>query len=579
MSTHKVITEAPGSGVHWPLGSNRRPAPLLLPNGELVSVELLARSVTPQHFSAIGDGIADDTAAIKAVLSSSTPTVVLPAGTYRVVGSAAEILTMSAGKTIVGDGMGRSIILVEFSDANAGAALSITGSGMNFRDWTLRVDGQSTSQSCMRFNATSSGHRFTNFEIDGSPSFNGVYVNTIQGISFSDSASVGDVVFQGCKIHDVHYGLFTSNAYAGNANDWTFSGCSFYNNTQDDLEFNVLDSTTQRWSRVRVLGCSFYGWKGDPAMATGGFAIGVDSGQEITISGNHFNGYVREGVHLEDYLYNVSVIDNTFEGCRFSITVAHVSSGQVMVSNNRIVGRLAVALDSDPSGYADPNGTIDNNDIGIYCTNPLSTGSPTGVIVSGNQISRCDVGIYAPVTRGGQAYNNTIFNCKVGILLPGGENGSARTRLNRLYLCKYAFWATAGLMGRNAIEDCTNIVFGRTGALVFLDGFVFRKRATNFAGSTTADWPIMAVSRIANGKLGVHAKSGGNWATGGVSADYDGTTLTTTRNNYVASGIVAISGTPSVVTGGTFGLRIQNAGGSALDIEVEVEASGVFVMS
>ena len=35
----------------------------------------------------------------------------------------------------------------------------------------------------------------------------------------------------------------------------------------------------------------------------------------------------------------------------------------------------------------------------------------------------------------------------------------------------------------------------------------------------------------------------------------------------------------NTATAGTFGLRIQNAGGSALNIEVEVEASGVFVMS
>lgn len=536
-------------------------------------------AVRPEQFGAVGDGVANDAAAIATLFASSAKTIFLPAGVYRVSGAGSAILSLAAGKRIVGEGMGRSVILVEFTDANAGAALSITASGMVFENWTLKVDGGATTQSSLRFNATSSGHRVTNFEIDGSPSFNGTYTNLVQGISFSDSASVTDVVLQGCKIHDVHYGLFTSNAYAGDAQDWTFSGCSFYNNTQDDLEFNVLDSTTQRWSRVRVMGCSFYGWKGDPNIATGGFAIGIDSGQEITISQNHFNGYVREGVHLEDYLYNVSVVDNTFEGCRFSITIAHASSGQVMVANNRITGRLAVALDSDPSGYADPDGTIDNNDVGIYCRNPLSISSPTGVIISGNQISRCDIGIYAPVARGGQAYNNTIFNCKVGILLPGGANGSSRTRHNRLHLCKYAFWSTAGVMGRNAIEDCTNIVFGRTGALVFLDGFVFRKQVTNIAGSTTVDWPIMAVSRIANGKISVHARASGNWATGGVSADYDGTTLTTTRNNYVASGVVAISGTPAVVTTGTFGLRIQNAGGGALDVEVEAEASGTFVMS
>jgi len=534
--------------------------------------------IDAREFGVKADGVTDDTAALVAAFASSGAAVALPAGTIRVRGSGAAILAIASGKTVIGQGMGRTIVAVEFTDANAGAAVSITGSGVVFRDWTLQVEGAATTQSSVRFNATSSGHRFENFEIDGSPSFNGTYTNLVQGISFDDNASVTDVVLQGCKIHDVQYGLFTSNAYAGDANDWTISACSFYNNTADDLEFNVLDSTTQRWSRVRVVACSFYGWKGDPNLATGGFAIGVDSGQEISISQCNFNGYVRQAVHLEDYLYNVSVTDCTFEGCRWSITIAHASSGQVLIAHNRIVGRLSVSLDSDPSGYADPSGTIDNNDFGIYCTNPLSTSSATGIIITDNQISRCDVGIYAPVRRGGQAYGNTVFNCKVGILLPSNE-ASARTRGNRLHLCKYAFWATSGVMGRNAIEDCTNIVYGRTGPLVFLDGFVFRKQVTAIAGSTTVDWPILAVSRIANAKIGVYARSTSNWAAGGVSADYDGTTLTTTRNNYVASGIIAISGTPSVVTGGVFGLRIQNADATSKDVEVEAEASGTFVMS
>jgi hypothetical protein len=259
--------------------------------------------------------------------------------------------------------------------------------------------------------------------------------------------------------------------------------------------------------------------------------------------------------------------------------VFHSNSSQIMVANNRISGALAETVESDPSAYDDPPADIDDNVIGVYCINSGATDSPIGVIVANNQISLCDVGVYAPVKRGGQAYGNTIFNCIVGIATSGTANGSARIRGNRLYLCKYAFWAPAAILGRNAIEDCTNIVYGRTGALVFLDGFVFRKQATNIAAGTTVDWPIMAVTRIANGKISAHARYSTNWAVGGISASYDGTTLTTNRDNYIASGIIAISSTPSVVTTGTFGLRIQNAGGAAYDVEVEAEASGTFVMS
>ncbi len=36
MSTHKVITEAPGSGVHWPLDPRGDIAPFMLPDGRRV---------------------------------------------------------------------------------------------------------------------------------------------------------------------------------------------------------------------------------------------------------------------------------------------------------------------------------------------------------------------------------------------------------------------------------------------------------------------------------------------------------------------------------------------------------------
>lgn len=86
MSTHKVITEAPGSGVHWPLDPRGDIAPFMLPDGRRVRplIEDLSGSDTgPYTFPFVDprsarfaggakfDGVSDDAPAIQAAIEAA----------------------------------------------------------------------------------------------------------------------------------------------------------------------------------------------------------------------------------------------------------------------------------------------------------------------------------------------------------------------------------------------------------------------------------------------------------------------------------------------------------------------------
>jgi hypothetical protein len=62
--------------------------------------------VSVKDFGAVGDGVADDTAAIQAAINSGAKTILLPTGTYLVSSS----IRLKTGQTITGDGRNATVI-------------------------------------------------------------------------------------------------------------------------------------------------------------------------------------------------------------------------------------------------------------------------------------------------------------------------------------------------------------------------------------------------------------------------------------------------------------------------------------
>ena len=77
----------------------------------------LRDTVSVKDFGAVGDGVADDTAAIQAAITATNPTsgggVYLPSGTYKVTST---INVANQRVTICGDGVSTNILFVPTSD-------------------------------------------------------------------------------------------------------------------------------------------------------------------------------------------------------------------------------------------------------------------------------------------------------------------------------------------------------------------------------------------------------------------------------------------------------------------------------
>jgi hypothetical protein len=97
--------------------------------------------VSVKDFGAVGDGVANDTAAIQAALDSAgLAAVYFPAGLYKVTGSGAACLTLTKNKLLFGDGR-TSTIRADSAGANTSLlkiAITDNGGFADVRHWSIK---------------------------------------------------------------------------------------------------------------------------------------------------------------------------------------------------------------------------------------------------------------------------------------------------------------------------------------------------------------------------------------------------------------------------------------------------------
>jgi hypothetical protein len=137
-------------------------APLAGAAGRTIAARL-ADTVSVRDFGAVGDGVADDTAAIVTALGSGARRILLPEGTYRVTAPLAvppKVAVLGVGRNatelkLEHDGYGLSWSGAEYADGAVeslritlpptGTAAAIRCQGNNFRAYDLRIAGGGAS--------------------------------------------------------------------------------------------------------------------------------------------------------------------------------------------------------------------------------------------------------------------------------------------------------------------------------------------------------------------------------------------------------------------------------------------------
>lgn len=587
VETSGYTTSGDGGAGTWKLngvtGQTVSQSPAQLVDGLLNDASGNQWKLTGSTINALSLGMeslaGDMTAEIKAAVKASAgKTLYIPAGVYS--GKGSQILNISSPIKIIGEGMGQSILDLTFSSPlEAFTNVKLSASDITFQDFTVSSTGDVTSAVAMLFSTTDENLTFTRFEIDGSASFDAVATNLVQGIKVNDTASPSNVKFTDCKIHGVHFGLFTANGYTGVAENWSFKGCSFFDNTADDLEFNSDNRAIKNWQRVTIIGNFF---TDHPSSTGNSFGVGTDSGQEIIIQGNHFKGYVGSGVHLEDELKNVIVNGNLFMDCKIGIECYNDVNSFVEITNNVLDGGAGHALLIDASTLADPDATLLNNSIGIIAQRPIA-GTNTNCIVSGNIISQYDVGMSCPAGNTNSISNNTVALCSVAFNF--SENGLYAFRDNKATRCKYVAWGAANstVIESVAMDECPNILFGASPSFIVQGSITWSKLALGLATGVATEVPMFELPTKIHGDqaraVAIRDSLTSQLAASTSDLNYDGATLSAARTMSHTVGTISMSNPVFSDTGSILGVKVFHSVGSNQDFRVLVEMRSSFIFN
>jgi hypothetical protein len=316
----------------------------------------------------VGDGVANDTAAIQAAINASTG-VIFPPGNYRVESTItvpANRALIGLGGTIVRAQSPTSLVPLQLSNANN---VSITGLRFSV------AAGTSTVQDGGFIVATSSHFfRVENCVFDGQiPGATGSKESLFSAVN---TPNCNNLLISGCQFRYIHGNGCGANDGVGNSVNG--NNVSIVNN----VFYNVVDTGVGTWTNARnvsIVGNVFN--RDDYSTPYNGTHIDVAGASYVTITGNEFNG-------------------NNF-GVRVISNLGYINRGIVISSNvfaNQVPGSSEAGIGVRITHYT--NGAISNEDTvsitdnyflignGCYGSDVVSTvtdtSKPLNLYVDGN---------------------------------------------------------------------------------------------------------------------------------------------------------------------------------------------------
>ena len=467
----------------------------------------LQDSVSVKDFGAVGNGVADDTAAIQAALDASL-SVYIPSGTYKVSAQ----LDLQTGSTLFGDGSASEITC---ANGNISIINGVSTDNCTVRNIKVNVTvaGTAAYTGAVHFE-TSENCRVENVEIEG-VSWAGVYLEAssyckVTGIYCHDFRGTVQDSADVCVYRASRYNVIDGNQFFGNG----WHGVLIQEPVAGQTPFkNVLSNN--RIGAHKTYGVAVY------AITVGG----IDAFTQIVgniiedIDGATLSGNAGAGIYIQG-CGGTSIVGNSIRNCCLSTSSLTLAPGGISISN------LQAGL--TPCSVSGNTITNIRNYYGVVVASSLG-----GVSITGNAI---ELDTNAASTSVG-VYINASSNCLVtsnSISLPNALAGTG------------IFVFANGVDTENTIVS-NNTVLGGTFAGVRFDrtaAFVNRRVSVSgnmVSGGSTANICYRFTAVVG----GTVSNNVGVSDTANACTASNATELRLTGNNFTTSG------TRSFVTSGT----------------------------
>jgi hypothetical protein len=309
----------------------------------------LKDTVSVKDFGAVGNGVADDTAAIQAAINASTG-VSFPPGNYKVgsqISVPANRALIGLGGTIVRAASPVDLVPIQLSSANN---VSITGLRFSV------AAGTSTAQSGGFIVAdTSHFFRVENCVFDGQ--IPGAVGSKESLFSAVNTPSCNNLLISGCQFRYIHGNGCGANDGVGNSVNG--NNVSIVNN----VFYNVVDTGVGNWTNARnvsIVGNVFN--RDDYSTPYNGTHIDVAGASYVTITGNEFNGnnfgvrvlsnlgYRNRGIVISSNAFANQVAGSSEAGT--GVRIAHYTNGAIshedvvsVTDNYFLIGNGAYGMD------------------------------------------------------------------------------------------------------------------------------------------------------------------------------------------------------------------------------------------
>lgn len=318
---------------------------------------LQGRALNVQDYGAIGNGVADDTAAIQVLLNGGG-TIVIPKGTFIVSSPLTYVTTTSGPLRLIGAGPGS---ILKFT-GTSGTLLRVTGSDAATHDFVyvenLRLEAASaTAAALLHLNGVAAyGLRSLNLDGKNKSSVGLLMTGTQQG-------EIADCSFFQCA-KGVRFEQ-TAGGHSSNAAD--IHGCTFAGNTTLDLEFDGIDDSTVTANHFVASGASKgisytalsgTGWHVLAFNHIEGHAVGVEiKGQKvhvlhnqlyqtpITVTGGSYHNIVGNILTGAGANVNLSASDHIVFANNITTGVVTNTTTFLTAYGNRSVGGTPLSLD------------------------------------------------------------------------------------------------------------------------------------------------------------------------------------------------------------------------------------------